>query len=208
MTDTPPDPVAFPDLDDAQLSIVAELGERRRAEAGEILFSPSDDHYDWVVVLSGSVEILGNDADGATVITRHGARRFLGEVSLAHPPTPVPDRRDVAEAGRGRRRPGRRLPRPTSWPTPGSSDTVLEAFLARRAVLLLAAAADTLQIVGLGRSPPPSMALREYAARNRLPHRWIDADDDPERRRHCSSDRLGVDRGRPARSPSSPRATS
>ncbi len=79
VTDTPPDAVAFPDLDDTQLSIAAELGERRRAEAGEILFSPADDHYDWVVVLSGSVEILGVDGE---VITRHGARRFLGEVSL------------------------------------------------------------------------------------------------------------------------------
>jgi CRP-like cAMP-binding protein len=79
VTDTPPDPVAFPHLDDTQLSIVAELGERRQAEAGEILFSPADDHYDWVVVLSGSVEILGVDGE---VITSHGARRFLGEVSL------------------------------------------------------------------------------------------------------------------------------
>jgi hypothetical protein len=54
------------------------------------------------------------------------------------------------------------------------SDTILEAFLARRA-LLLASAADTLQIVGSEFSPE-SMALREYAARNGLPHRWIDAD--------------------------------
>ena len=54
------------------------------------------------------------------------------------------------------------------------SDTILEAFLARRA-LLLASAADTLLIVGSEFSPE-SMALREYAARNRLPHRWIDAD--------------------------------
>ena len=59
VTDTPPDAVAFPDLDDTQLSIAAELGQRRSAEPGEILFSPADDHYDWVVVLSGSIEILG-----------------------------------------------------------------------------------------------------------------------------------------------------
>jgi thioredoxin reductase (NADPH) len=54
------------------------------------------------------------------------------------------------------------------------SDTVLEAFLARRAVLL-SSAADTLQIIG-SQFTPASMALREYAARNRLPHHWIDAD--------------------------------
>ena len=35
--------------------------------------------------------------------------------------------------------------------------------------------ADTLQIVG-SEYTPASMALREYAVRNRLPHHWIDAD--------------------------------
>ena len=55
------------------------------------------------------------------------------------------------------------------------SDTVLEAFLARRTALL-SSAADTLQIVG-SEYTPASMALREYAVRNRLPHHWIDADD-------------------------------
>ena len=173
VTDTPPDPVAFPDLDDTQLSIVAELGERRRAEAGEILFSPADDHYDWVVVLSGSVEILGVDGE---VITSHGARRFLGEVSLVTRQRPyltarVAEPSEVVvvpvEVFRARVMTDVRL-----------SDTVLEAFLARRAVLL-SAAADTLKIIG-STFTPASMALREYAVRNRLPHHWIDADDDPE----------------------------
>jgi thioredoxin reductase (NADPH) len=43
----------------------------------------------------------------------------------------------------------------------------------------LASAADTLQIIGSEFSPE-SMALREYAARNGLPHRWIDADAHPD----------------------------
>src|SRR5262249_46297074 len=79
VSDVPPDGAAFPDLDDTQLAIAIELGERRPVEAGQILFSPADDHYDWIVVLSGSVDILGA---GSQVITRHGPRRFLGEVNL------------------------------------------------------------------------------------------------------------------------------
>ncbi len=173
MTDTAPDAVAFPDLDDTQLAIVAELGERRRVEAGDVLFSPADDHYDFVVVLSGSVEILGVDGG---VITRHGARRFLGEVSLVTRQRPyltarVAEPSEIvvvpAEVFRSRVMTDVRL-----------SDTVLEAFLARRAVLL-SAAADTLKIVG-STFTPASMALREYAVRNRLPHQWIDADADAD----------------------------
>ena len=173
MTDTAPDAVAFPDLDDTQLAIVAALGERRRVEAGDVLFSPADDHYDFVVVLSGSVEILGVDGG---VITRHGARRFLGEVSLVTRQRPyltarVAEPSEIvvvpAEVFRSRVMTDVRL-----------SDTVLEAFLARRAVLL-SAAADTLKIVG-STFTPASMALREYAVRNRLPHQWIDADADAD----------------------------
>jgi thioredoxin reductase (NADPH) len=173
VTDTAPDAVAFPDLDDTQLAIVAELGERRRVEAGDVLFSPKDDHYDFVVVLSGSIEILGVDGG---VITRHGARRFLGEVSLVTRQRPyltarVAEPSEIvvvpAEVFRSRVMTDVRL-----------SDTVLEAFLARRAVLL-SAAADTLKIVG-STFTPASMALREYAVRNRLPHQWIDADADAD----------------------------
>ena len=43
----------------------------------------------------------------------------------------------------------------------------------------MSAAADTLQIIG-SEFTPASMALREYAARNRLPHHWIDADADAD----------------------------
>ena len=77
---------------------------------------------------------------------------------------------------------------------PRLSDTVLEAFLARRAALM-STAADTLQIIG-SEFTPASMALREYAARNRLPHHWIDADTDPDIA--ALLDGLGVIGGRPA----------
>ena len=173
MTQLAADAVAFPDLTDEQLDVVVGLGERRRVEAGEVLFSPADDHYDWVVILSGAVEVLMPDG---TLITTHGARRFLGEVNLVTRQRPYLTTR-VAESGevvvvpadvfRARVLTDVRL-----------SDTVLEAFLARRAVLL-SAAAETLRIIGSEFSPA-SMHLREYAARNRLPHTWVDADTDPD----------------------------
>jgi thioredoxin reductase (NADPH) len=169
MTDRSPDAVAFPELDDEQLAVVLELGERRQVHAGEVLFSPSDDHYDWVVILSGSVEIIGpNDQ----LITRHGARRFLGEVSLVTRQRPYLSTR-VAEPGEVVIVPADVF-RATVLADVRLSDTVLEAFLARRAALL-STAADTLQIIG-SEYTPASMALREYSIRNRLPHQWIDAD--------------------------------
>ena len=161
--------MAFPELDDEQLATVFELGQRRRVAEGEILFSPVDDHYDWIVIVSGEVEIIG--ANGQ-LITRHGARRFLGEVSLVTRQRPYLSTR-VAVAGEVVVVPADVF-RSRVLTDPRLSDVVLEAFLARRTALM-SSAADTLQIVG-SEYTPASMALREYAARNRLPHRWIDAD--------------------------------
>ena len=104
---TATDAVAFPELDDEQLAIV--IAARRsgaRSRAGEVLFSPADDHYDWIVILSGSVEVLG--PNGAA---DHPPRRspLPRRGQPGHPPAPVPvdpGRR----VGRGRRRAGRRVP--------------------------------------------------------------------------------------------------
>ena len=169
----PADAVMFPELDDEQLAIVLALGERRAVRGGDILFTPADDHYDWIVILSGGVEVVGPDGQ---LITRHGARRFLGEVNLVTRQRPYLSTRVArdgevvvvsADVFRSR-----------VLTDPRLSDLVLEAFLARRAALM-SSAADTLQIVG-SEFTPASMALREYAARNRLPHHWIDADRDAD----------------------------
>ena len=171
--DRPAEAVMFPELDDEQLAIVIALGERREVSEGEILFSPADDHYDWIVILSGLVEILGSNGQ---LITAHGSRRFLGEVNLVTRQRPYLSIR-VARAGEVVVVPADVF-RSRVLTDPRLSDVVLEAFLARRGALL-SSAADTLQIVG-SEFTPASMALREYAARNRLPHQWIDADRDAD----------------------------
>ena len=173
MIDAAPDSVGFPRLDDAQLAIVDGLGERRTVETGDVLFSPADAAYDWIVLVSASADIVG--ANGETIV-RHGPRGFLGEVSLVTRQRPYLTARVAgpgevivvpAEVFRSRVLSDVRL-----------SDTVIEAFIARRAALQ-DSAADTMQIIGSVHTPA-SMALREFATRNRLPHRWIDADREPD----------------------------
>src|SRR5918997_1454358 len=53
---------------------------------------------------------------------------------------------------------------------PTLSDMILKAFLMRRSVLMRAGTG--LRIVGSRRSTE-ALRLREFAVRNRLPHRWI-----------------------------------
>ena len=60
---------------------------------------------------------------------------------------------------------------------PVLGDLILRAYLLRRELLIGLGAG--LKIVG-SRFSPDTRRLREFAARNRLPHRWIDVEDDPE----------------------------
>jgi thioredoxin reductase (NADPH) len=62
---------------------------------------------------------------------------------------------------------------------PALADLLVRAFLARRALLL--ELGSGMQIVGSHFSPD-SRRLREFAIRNRVPHRWIDLEDDPDGR--------------------------
>ena len=50
--------------------------------AGDVLFGPGDDSYDFSVVLRGAVEILRPDPTGDVLVTVHNDGRFLGELSL------------------------------------------------------------------------------------------------------------------------------
>ena len=72
----------FPTLEDADLELIGRHGTRRPVEAGEYLYRAGDASYDFHVIISGTVEIVV-DADGSErLLTRQGARRFLGELSL------------------------------------------------------------------------------------------------------------------------------
>lgn len=59
------------------------------------------------------------------------------------------------------------------------SDFILNAYIARRNVHRGGEASGAVTILG-SRFSPETMHLRSFAARNRLPHRWVDLDEEPD----------------------------
>ena len=72
-------PRVNPVLSDAQFEALAERGEERTAEAGEVLFEVGDKRYPFMAILEGEVEV--QDANGEHVV-RHHAPGFVGELNL------------------------------------------------------------------------------------------------------------------------------
>ena len=70
---------ASPLLSEGQLETLAELGEERVADVGDVLYRPGDATYPFIAIRTGEVAIL--DRAGNEVV-RHGASTFLGELNL------------------------------------------------------------------------------------------------------------------------------
>src|SRR5207245_722566 len=74
-----PPPPPSPALSASQLARLAELGEERTADVGELLYQVGDRTYPFIAILEGEAAIL--DAAGDEIV-RHGASGFLGELNL------------------------------------------------------------------------------------------------------------------------------
>ena len=166
---------AFPRLSDAQIEALAAQGSRRGTQPGEVLFREGDPGCDFFVVLAGKVAIVAGYGGDQEVIGVHGAGRFLGELSLLSGQmvfvTAV-----VREPGEVLVVPVERL-RELVTRDPTLGDLILRAYLQRRSLLI--ELGTGFRIVG-SRFLPDTRRLRDIAAYNRLPHRFVDVEQDKD----------------------------
>lgn len=167
--------VAFPVLSDEQIERLKEYGEIRPIRRGELLFEEGDETYDFYVILSGAVSICQSEGGSERVLATHGPGRFLGEMNMLTGQSVFLTGRVEAD-GDALAIPPDQL-REVVAMLPDLSETIVNAFLMRRMLLLEGAAASGLRIIG-SRYSKDTLRLRELAARNRLPHRWIDLERD------------------------------
>jgi thioredoxin reductase (NADPH) len=165
---------AFPVLDAAEIAAFDAVGTRRLTAVGEYLYREGDATYDFFVLVSGAVDILVNADRGEQRVARHGAGSFLGELNLLTGLRVFVSAR-VAEAGEVMVVPAAAL-RQIIATRPALSDKVLASFLARRSALLTGAA-GSIRVVG-SRFSPAVAALLEFLTRIRVPHQWVDPEED------------------------------
>lgn len=167
---------AAPTLNTEDVALIAELGVRRQVSQGEHLYRAGDVSYDFFVLVNAEVEIAVSVDGGENVIARHGPGRFLGELNMlsglrvfvsARVVTPG----DVIVVRRDRLR-------QLMATNPRLGDIILAAFVARRG-LLMTGAAPAVRVIG-SRFSPESLRVREFLARTRIPHEWLDPDRDEQ----------------------------
>jgi thioredoxin reductase (NADPH) len=166
---------AYPRLNDAQVSSLAPLGRRIATKPGDALFLEGDRDYGFFVVLDGTVaSVEGYGTTWQRLISVHGRGRFLGELSLLTGEGSFYSAVALDE-GLVLAIPAARLREQISADT-FLSDLVLRAYLLRRSILIGLGAG--LRVIG-SRYSPDTRRVRDFAARNRVPARWLDLDADP-----------------------------
>jgi thioredoxin reductase (NADPH) len=168
------DPYLSPALDAEQLALLRRYGQERPTTAGQVLFREGDQAYDFTVVLSGAVTVVDHDAGVERELAILGPGRFVAELGVLTG-TRVFVTAVVTEPGSVLVVPTDRLQEVIAQDQ-GLADLIVQTMLRRRRWLLQHGAG--LQIVG-SQSSPDARRLREFAARNRLPHVWVDLDTDP-----------------------------
>ncbi|AQW50374.1 FAD-dependent oxidoreductase [Streptomyces violaceusniger] len=174
--ETPDISGAYPRLTDEQIAYLSGHGTRRSVVPGQVLIRDGGPPADFFVVLSGSVAITAHRGTPDERLLRvHGPGRFLGELSLLQGQVAFYTAH-AQEAGEVLALPMDRL-RALLARDPCLGNLVLRAYLGRRAQLV--GGGVGFRILG-SRYSPDTRRLREFAARNRLPHRWIDLEADQE----------------------------
>lgn len=173
-TETPDLHGAYPRLHRAQLErLVAAGGEHRPMDRDDVLFAEDDLTDDFFVVLSGKVAMIEEYGTADRLAGIHGPGRFLGEINVL-----------IGQAGRQTAvcaEPGEVLAVPVdglrrlAGEDSELADLILRAFVIRRS--MLTGLGTGLRIVG-SRYSADTRRLREFAVRNRLPHKWIDLEED------------------------------
>ncbi|GAA4228358.1 thioredoxin reductase (NADPH) [Streptosporangium album] len=169
--ETPDHHGAFPRLDDEQIARLATYGARQPTRTGDILLREGESSSDFFVILAGKVAVIQDER----VARIHGPGRFLGELGM------LTGQKEfttvvVCEAGEVLAVPTWRL-RQIVAHDPELGDLILRAFMIRRSMLISSGAG--LRIIG-SRYSPDTHRLRQFVARNRLPYRWIDLEEDKE----------------------------
>ncbi len=167
--------VASPRLGKELFARLLAYGTPHQTRRGDVLFRPGEADVDLIVVDRGSVEVVRTetaDVPAATVATVD-AGGFVGELNLLSGQNVYLLGR-VRQGGTVYRVPPERL-RQLMANDVELSDIVFKALIARRELLQRSTAALSVEIVGTDRSAT-ALALRTYAARQRLIHLWFEAD--------------------------------
>src|SRR3989440_10540598 len=186
--------VAFPKLDDRQLSLLEPLAERRVVKRGELVYKAGQRDLGLTVVLRGEIEAFEQRDGTEQILATARERDFMGDVAMLQGTSALASARVTSPDAEILYVPAAELRRAFSE-LPGVSATIVNALIMRRRRLRRDREFAGLRVLAAG-GAREGHELDDFLDKNHIPHRLIEFESEPgqalSKRLHLSSCDLPV----------------
>jgi thioredoxin reductase (NADPH) len=164
--------IAFPKLNDHQLSLLEPLGEHRVMKRGDVLFKAGQRDLGLAIVLRGELEAYETREDIEYNLATAGERDFMGDVSMLQGTSILGSSRVKSDEAEILLIPAAELRRALAE-IPAVSKTIVDALIMRRRRLRRDREFAGMRILA-SRQARDGHQLDDFLDKNRIPHRLIE----------------------------------
>src|SRR5262249_1407491 len=166
--------VAFPKLDDRQLSLLEPLGQRRLLKRGDVLFKAGQRDLGLTVVLRGELEAVEQRDGTEQILATARERDFLGDVSMLQGTSALATVRVISAEAEILHVPATELRRALAE-IPAVSTTIVNALIMRRRRLNRDREFAGFRVLSV-RDERAGRELDDFLDKNHIPHRLIEVE--------------------------------
>jgi thioredoxin reductase (NADPH) len=164
--------IAFPKLNDHQLSLLEPLGERRVMKRGDVLFKAGQRDLGLAIVLRGELEAYETRDGTEYNLATAGERDFMGDVSMLQGTSILGSSRVTSEESEILLIPAAELRRALAE-IPAVSKTIVDALIMRRRRLRRDREFAGMRVLA-SRNARDGHQLDDFLDKNRIPHRLVE----------------------------------
>ena len=164
--------IAFPKLNDHQLSLLEPLGERRVMKRGDVLFKAGQRDLGLAIVLRGELEAFETREDTEVNLANARERDFMGDVSMLQGTSILGSARVTSEEAEILYIPAAELRRALAE-IPAVSKPIVDALIMRRRRLRRDREFAGMRVLA-SRNARDGHQLDDFLDKNRIPHRLIE----------------------------------
>lgn len=164
--------IAFPKLDDHQLSLLEPLAKRRVLKRGELVFKAGQRDVGLTIVLRGEIEVFEQRDGTEQILATARERDFIGDVAMLQGTSVLATARITSEEAEIFHVPAAELRRALAE-LPGVSKSIVDALIMRRRRLRRDREFAGLRVLAES-GTREGHQLDDFLDKNRIPHRLIE----------------------------------
>jgi thioredoxin reductase (NADPH) len=164
--------IAFPKLNDHQLSLLEPLGERRVMKRGDVLFKAGQRDLGLAIVLRGELEAFETRDGTEYNLANAREREFMGDVSMLQGTSILGSSRVSSDEAEILHIPAAELRRALAE-IPAVSKTIVDALIMRRRRLRRDREFAGMRVLA-SRNARDGHQLDDFLDKNRIPHRLVE----------------------------------